>query len=114
MLFAQLQTAAAHGDMAQVNNTSRALTEILRELGKLTGEILNAAPVTNNITNNYATFIASPAFAELQAMLVQQLAPFPDALNAVLAGLDSLDRKASDAPALIDLKPIQRLDADHG
>ena len=119
-LFRQFQTVAAHNDVQAVNNTSRALLEVLREIGKLTGEMLNAAPVTNITTNNYNLFTQSPAFTELQAMLVQRLAPHPEALAAVLAGLDELDAKGKGNPPanvnplptpLLDLKPNG---SDHG
>jgi hypothetical protein len=109
MLFQQLQTVAAHGDVQGTNNTSRALIEVLREIGRFTGELLSASSVTNNVTNNYAVFTSSPAFAELQAMLVTTLAPYPEALAAVVAGLQRLDAQAGNPPVgapLIDLKPV--------
>jgi hypothetical protein len=121
-LYRNFQMANAHGDIAAANNTVRTLFECLRDMGKLNGEMLNAAPVTNITTNNYAVITQSAAFTELQAMLVQRLAPFPEALAAVLAGLDELDAKAGNPPAsgdaarLIDLKPVNPAptEGDHG
>jgi hypothetical protein len=67
--------------------------------------LLNAAPITN--INNYAFFLNSPVFTELQAMLVKALADEPAALQKVLAGLDALEAKATDnsEPALLEMKP---------
>jgi hypothetical protein len=77
----------------------------------------SAASSVTNIQNNHYNLATSPQFAELQAMLVQRLAPFPDALAAVLAGLEALDAKAAHGPpqvrqpafqhpaGLIDLTP---------
>jgi hypothetical protein len=113
-LFRNFQTAAEHGDINATNTTGRALLEVLRDIARLTGELLTASQITN-IQNNNFNFAASPQFAELQAMLVQRLAPHPEALAAVLAGLDALDARASQQPRqsiphsgpLIDLTPSQ-------
>jgi hypothetical protein len=113
-LFRNFQIAAEHGDIQATNNTARALTEVLREIGRLTGELLTASQVTNIQTNNY-NFAASAEFAALQAMLVQRLAPFPEALAAVLAGLEALDANAAHGapqaqqraiPAMVDITPM--------
>jgi hypothetical protein len=106
-LMTQFQLAASLNDRHATATISRALLECLREIGKLTGELLNSSPITS-ITNNYFAFINSPAFTELQGMLVQALADEPGALQKVLAGLDALEAKASDKknePALIEMKP---------
>jgi hypothetical protein len=109
-LFRNFQTVAANGDIAGANNTARAVLEVCRDIARLTGELLNAAPVTNITTNNYNLFTQSAAFANLQAMLVQRLSPYPEALAAVVAGLEALDAQAgSNPPAgapLIDLQPL--------
>jgi hypothetical protein len=73
----QFQLAASLNDRNATSNLGRALVEVLREIGKLNGELLNASPITN--INNYAFFLNSPAFADLQAMLVQALADEPAA-----------------------------------
>ena len=104
-LMSQFQMAASLNDRHATATIGRALVEVLREIGKLTGELLNAAPITN--INNYAFFLNSPAFADLQAMLVCALADEPAALQKVLAGLEALEAKASDKnePGLIEMKP---------
>src|SRR6516164_12904 len=91
-LMNQFQFAASVGDRNAVNNTARALVEVLKEIGRLTGELLNASPITN--INNTAIFLNSPVFSDLQAMLVRKLTPHPEALQAVLAGLEELEKVA--------------------
>jgi hypothetical protein len=105
-LMTQFQMAATLHDRNATATLGRALVEVLREIGKLTGELLNASQITN--INNTAIFMNSPIVAELQAMLVHALADEPSALQKVLAGLERLEAKAgdnSDQPALIELKP---------
>jgi hypothetical protein len=109
-LWRNFQLAAEHGDIAATNNTSRALLEVLREIGRLTGELLASTPVTNITNNNLTILTQSAAFAALQGMLVQTLSPFPEALAAVVAGLQQLDAQAGNPPRpggpLIELQPI--------
>lgn len=72
------------------------LIEVLREIGKLTGEIQRyTANVTN--TTNIAVF-NSPDFAMLQSGLIDALAGFPDARAAVVRRLRDMERQA--APTL--------------
>jgi hypothetical protein len=85
-------------------NISRALLECLRDAGRLSGELLSVSQV--NVTNNYAVLMQSPAFAQLQQMLVEALADEPAALRKVIAGLDRLEAEADgDNPKLIEHKP---------
>ena len=103
-LMNQFQFAASVGDRNAVNNTARALVEVLKEIGRLTGELLNASPITN--INNTAIFLNSPVFSDLQAMLVRKLTPHPEALQAVLAGLEELEKVADqNETKLIELQP---------
>jgi hypothetical protein len=106
-LMNQFQLAASLNDRNATATIGRALVEVLREIGKLTGEFLNASPITN--INNYAFFLNSPAFADLQAMLVRALADEPAALQKVLAGLEQLEAKAGDQAGnkakLIEMQP---------
>jgi hypothetical protein len=86
------------------------LMEVIREHGKLTGKI-NAIS-GDRIVNNTAIFFASPSFAELQAMLMAELAPYPDARRAVLAGLRRLETQDPGAPPqrVINGKAVEVLD----
>jgi hypothetical protein len=99
-LMAQLQQAAAHNDRSAVATISRAMFEGLRDVSKLTGEALEHVGNISLVQNN---FYQSPDYLALQAMLVQALAPFPDAMRAVLAGLEALEGDTpGDAPKLIE------------
>jgi hypothetical protein len=106
-LFRNFQTAAEHGDINATNTTGRALLEVLRDIARLTGELLTASQITNIQTNNY-NFAASAEFSALQAMLVERLAPHPDALAAVLAGLEALDANASQRAPQAQQKVVQQ------
>jgi hypothetical protein len=92
-LMNQVTTAAAANDRSGVATAARALFEGLRDTSKLTGEVLEHASNISLVQNN---FYASPDYLALQAMLVQALAPFPDAMRAVLEGLESLEHDQAD------------------
>lgn len=107
-LMSQMIAAASMNDRHGTAVLAGRATEALREIGKLTGEILRAAPI-GNVTNNTMVFMASPAFASLERMLVEKLAPHPDALKAVLEGLRSLEGSPDDPPThpTISLPPSE-------
>jgi hypothetical protein len=92
-LMKQFQLAASVNDRRAVAALAGRLNEVLLSIGGVTGEMLKLAPAT--IVNNTAVFIQSPAFADLQSMLLQRLAPFPDALTEVVTGLLELEAKAN-------------------
>jgi len=103
-LMNQLQQAAAQNDGSKVAAVSRAMFEGLRDVSKLTGEALEHVSNISLVQNN---FYQSPDYLALQAMLVQALAPFPDAMRAVLAGLEALEGDTpGDAPKLIEGRTI--------
>ncbi len=99
-LLTQFGAAAEAGDKHGVALLAGRLLECLREIGRLTGELRAAGGA---VTNN-TLILNSPIFADLQGMLLQRLAPFPEARAAVIDGLAALDRRQPDAalPALID------------
>lgn len=99
-MMEQFQLAARMNDRHAMTTVCRALVEVLREIGKLTGELLNTASVTN-VQNNYFAFANSPVFADLTAMLMQALADEPAALQKVIAGLDELEARANHDQKLI-------------
>ena len=86
---AALQAEAA-GDRYGHAALSRVWLEATRELGKFTGAMANA-PSIMNVTNNVAIMMNSPILHRLQLMLSQRLAPYPDAFDAVMAGLAELE-----------------------
>lgn len=90
-LMNQMIAAASVNDRHATAALAGKATDALKEIGKLTGEILRSAPVANVTNHNTVLFMASPAFATLERMLVERLAPHPAALQAVLEGLRSLE-----------------------
>ncbi len=93
--LSQLMSAAEAGDRQSFGTLMGRFLEVLREQGKISGEIRQVA-ASLTINNNTATLlVSSPDFARLQMMLVSKLAPFPDAREAVLAGLAEMDGGAS-------------------
>ena len=100
-LMTQMLAAAAVNDRNATANLAGKALDVLRETGKLTGELLESARTIHNvsITNNSAVLLASPAFTQLEAMLMRRLAPYPDAMREVVAGLLEM-QPAPDARAL--------------
>jgi hypothetical protein len=108
-LMRSFTAAASVGDRNGTAALAGRLNEVLGLMGKLTGEMLSLAPGAS-ITNNTQILINSPVFADLQAMLVQTLSPYPEALAAVVEGLQQLEAKAAPAPKnapLIEAKPLE-------
>jgi hypothetical protein len=95
VLLQQFQLAASCNDRNGTAVLGGRLTEVLREIGRLTGEILRA-PAVQNILNS-VTFMNSPDFVNIQQMLIKRLAGYPEAMAAVVEGLRDLD--AGNAPA---------------
>lgn len=93
VLMRQLLTAAHSNDRVGTASLSGRAIECLKEIGRVTGEISNLTSFTT--VNNTAIIFNSPAFAELESMLVEKLAPHPAALADVIAGLRSLEAKAA-------------------
>jgi len=93
VVLRQMLLAASVNDGHRVASLATRATEVLREIGRLTGELLRLSPITN--VNNTAIFINSPVFAELQEMLIAKLRDHPPALEAVIEGLQELEHKAA-------------------
>src|SRR4051794_7308775 len=91
-LMKQFQLAASVNDRKAVAALAGKLNETLNLIGNITGEMLRLAPGT--VVNNTAVFINSPAFTDLQSMLVRKLGAYPDALSAVVEGLQELEASA--------------------
>jgi hypothetical protein len=79
-LMTQFQLAASVNDRNATAILAGRLTEVLREIGRASGELGSMA--ANNITINHTTIMNSPVFATLQANLLTALAPFPEALQS--------------------------------
>jgi hypothetical protein len=75
--------------------------EVLREIGRLSGELGGMA--TSLTVNNNTVIMNSPIFVDLQAMLIAKLADFPEALNRVIEGLRELEEKDGGAPLALPM-----------
>jgi hypothetical protein len=98
-LFALLDKRAAEGDHYAVSMLSSRATEVLREIGKLTGQISNFASSTVIDVQNNTTILNSPPFADLQSGLLEVCARHPQARADVVALFRRLDEKYASAPA---------------
>ena len=97
-LLRQFQLAASCNDKNGTAVLAGKLTEVLRLVANISGEILKA-PAIQNVTNT-VNFINSPMFADLQQMLIRRLAGHPEAMAAVVEGLRELEgRSAVSQPA---------------
>lgn len=110
MLMNTLQDAAGDGDRASLAALAGKLTDLLKLSANINGDLKKLSPTT--VTNNVTMFVQSPAFSELQAMLVRALSGHPEALQKVLAGLDELEAKATNSnPPMIEARPLETSDA---
>lgn len=102
LLMRQLQLAAGMNDKHATASLAGKLTELLKLSANVTGELHRLSPTTT--TNNIAVFVRSPAFDDLQSMLMRALADHPEALARVVAGLRELEDKAAgpQGPLTID------------
>ena len=83
------------------------LTEVLREIGKLTGELGTMAGAARNQRRSH--LLNSPLVANLQASMLRALAPFPDARVAVVAALRAMDADGVPPP----IKTIEHAALSH-
>ena len=86
-LFASLDVAEEAGDSAMVARVAHQLHENLQITGRLLGD-LGVGSITQNI-------LIQPAYVELRVALVDALATFPEARQAVAAVLHRLEDKAA-------------------
>jgi hypothetical protein len=112
-LFNQMLLAASTNDGHRVAVLAGRAIEALKEIGKLTGELSQLSSLHVSTTN--IAYVNSPAFAALEAMLLDRLRAYPDALRAVVEGLRQLegDEGASDGEGRPE-PPLLDLNADGG
>jgi hypothetical protein len=92
-LMTQFQLAASVNDRYGTSALAGRLNETLREIGRITGEIMRSPGVMN--VNTSINFINSPIFMDLQTMLIKRLAGHPAAMAAVLEGLRELEARSA-------------------
>jgi hypothetical protein len=93
VLMSQFQLANSINDRQAVSTLAGRLTETLRAIANITGEMGSMAANSISITNN-VNILNSPIVANLQANLLQALAPYPDARAAVVIALRQMDEPA--------------------
>ena len=102
----QMLLAAQTNDGHRVAVLAGRAIECLTTIGKFSGELSELRSLT---VNNSVTFINSPAFTRLEAMLLDRLKAHPAALAAVLDGLSDLEAEDDGGearrPPLICLQP---------
>jgi hypothetical protein len=91
ILLQQFQLAAGAEDRYGVAILGGKLTDVCKEVGKITGELMRSAPPT---TINNTLIMQSPLFADLQRMLLTKLKGHPKALASVVEGLRELESRA--------------------
>lgn len=91
VVIQQMMLAASINDGHRTAVLAGRAVEVLREIGRLTGELSKIGNLTVN--NNATIFMNSPLFADLEAMLLDRLRAYPEALRAVVDGLRELDVK---------------------
>ncbi|HZT01473.1 MAG TPA: hypothetical protein VFA39_04325 [Steroidobacteraceae bacterium] len=89
-LMARFLAASEADDRSGTSMVAGRLLECLRLTAQLSGELTKT---TASITNN-TLILQSPLMADLQAMLVSRLRPYPEASRAVLEGLKELSARA--------------------
>jgi hypothetical protein len=107
-LMNEFQLAAAVHDRHATSALAGRLTEVLRSIGSISGELGDMA---RSITvNGNVNILNNPVLANLQANILRALAPHPAARNDVIAALRLMDAQVDEAASgmpdrkLLDLK----------
>jgi hypothetical protein len=103
-LMTQFQLAASVNDKHATATLAGRLTEVLRAIGHISGEMGSMA--ANSITINNVSIMNSPVFATLQANLLHALAPYPEARAAVVAALRQMDEQNAMPMKTIEHNPV--------
>lgn len=88
-LFSSLDVAEEYGDGAMVARVAAQLHRNLEVTGTLLGDLSTGGTTINNV-------VVLPAYVEMRVALVNALAPFPDAREAVAKVLHGIESKAAD------------------
>jgi hypothetical protein len=103
VLFKHLDAAVEAGDRQSVAALSGRIIEVLRELGRASGELVKAGGIT---INNNTALILSPAFNRLEAELLHVLAKHPAARADVIKAFRAIEAGAVTTPArMIEARP---------
>jgi hypothetical protein len=112
ILFGALDRSARQNKAFEVSRIGKNALDVLREIGRLTGELSSFASQNISVINNQTLVMNSPVIAELQTELLQTLAPYDDARRAVIAMFVRLDERHRNPDLkLIEAGPVSRSDA---
>jgi hypothetical protein len=112
ILFGALERSARQNKAFEVSRIGKNVLDVLREIGRLTGELSSFASQNISVINNQTLIMNSPIVAELQTELLQTLAPYDDARRAVINMFVRLDERHRNPDLkLIEAEPISRSDA---
>ena len=89
-LLAGLDAAEEAGDSGMVARVANQLHRNLEITGELLGDLSTGSTTINNV-------LVLPAYVEMRVELVKELAPFPDARQAVARVLHRIESRAADA-----------------
>jgi hypothetical protein len=93
ILFGALDRSARQNKAFEVSRIGKNVLDVLREIGRLTGELSSFASQNINVINNQTLVMNSPIVAELQTELLETLAPYDDARRAVINMFVRLDER---------------------
>lgn len=97
VLVGQLDRSAQRDKPYEVERVAGRVLDVLKEIGRLTGEVQAYASQTINIQTN-VNVLNSPEFLDLQHGLLQLCSAHPDARADIVALFHRLDQKHSAPP----------------
>lgn len=107
-LFGMFDRLADKGDHVGATAVSARLVDVLKEIGRVTGQISTIAQSTTiNVQNNFAVVNSAP-FADLQTGLLEVCARHPEARADIVELFRRLDQQYTMAPA-----PMKTVNGSH-
>src|SRR5271170_1426727 len=82
----QMLVAAGVNDGNRTAVLAGRAVEVLKEIGKITGELSNLASLTINANNSPVINMNAPIFVQLQTMIIEKLEPWPEAMACLIEG----------------------------
>lgn len=112
VLFNQLMKVAKADDADGVAKISARITNVLRDIAKITGELTTFTNSTVINVQNNTTILNSAPFTDLQTGLLRVCAAHPDARADIVALFHELDTKYSQAPKALAAPPMREIEAE--
>ncbi|SFK83427.1 hypothetical protein [Methylocapsa palsarum] len=107
VLMNALDKSAQANKPYEVDRLSGRMVEVMREIGRITGEVRGFASTVINVQNNTQILNSQP-FTELQTGLLQVCARHPEARADIIALFRELDeRHSSPEPKLVDAREVE-------